>query len=106
MALLVCKSCKKAFFSGQEKEEICADCAVRLRELYSSVRGFLRNNSGEPYTARDISRIMGIALEDVNNLVSMGLLEYRKDPKAADCGKDSVLTHSRKKRQKAAGGKT
>ena len=102
MALLVCKSCKKAFFSNPEKEEICPDCAVRLRELYSSVRGFLRNNSGEAYTAQDISRIMGITLEDVTGLVSMGLLEYKKSRKAAGDDKNSVLTHYRRKRQKAS----
>ena len=106
MALLVCKSCKKAFFSSPKEEEVCADCADRLRELYSSVHSFLRNNSGRAYTSRDISRIMGITQADVNNLISMGLLEYQKAPEAAGYGKDSVLTHSRsRKNQKTSGGK-
>ena len=87
MALIVCKLCKKAFLSGPQEEEICPACDVRLRELYPSVRSFLRNNDRKVYTIQDVSRIMSIAFEDVAALISMGLVESRVKSKAADNGK-------------------
>ena len=102
MALLVCKTCKKAFISSPQGEEVCPDCDDRLRELYPLIRNFLRNNDGV-YTAQDVSRIMGIAMEDVRALVSMGFLEPKTYRKAADNSKVNTHTHVRRKKAKSAG---
>ena len=96
MALLVCKSCKKAFISSLQEENFCPDCVIRLRELYPSVRNFLKNHCEEAYTTQDVSRIMGIELRDVDSLVSMGLLERRKSHKARNSDKDSLYARSHK----------
>ena len=84
MALIKCKLCKKAFISGLQEEEVCLDCGARLRDLFPSVRNFLRNNDGRVYTALEVSRMTGIALEDVVVMVSMGLLGLSINCKAAD----------------------
>jgi len=83
LALLVCKSCTKAFLSGPQEEFFCLDCAARLRELYPLVRNFLRNHYEETYTAQSLSKTMGIALKDVNSLILMGLLGHQADDRAA-----------------------
>ena len=101
MALLVCKACKNAFISSLHEEEFCPDCDARIRELYPSVRGFLRSNDREAYTAQDVSRIMDIALEDVVAMVSMGLVESSTNREAVDGFKGYVHTHIRKKKRKA-----
>ena len=107
MALSVCIACKRAFIGGVKEEKICPGCDVRLRELYPSVRSFLRNNDRKIYTVQDVSRIMGIALGDVAAMVSMGLVEtHIIKRKAADEGKAHMLTHSRKKKTKTPGGRT
>ena len=100
MALLVCKACKKAFISDPQEKGICPDCDARLRELYPSVRNFLRNNDGV-YTVQDVSRIMGIALEDVIVLASMNLVESKMNRKAADDGKSGKRHYVRKKTKSA-----
>ena len=103
MALHMCKACKKAFISSQYEEEVCPDCDARIRELYTSVRNFLRNNDAEVYTAQDVSRIMGIALGDVVAMISMGLVEFRINREAVDGSKGYVHTHIRKKKRRARG---
>ena len=95
MALLVCKSCKKAFIGGPQDENFCPDCDIRLRKLYPSVRSFLRNHYYEVYTAHSLSKVMDIAPDDVDSMVLMGLLEYRG--KEADSGKNTLYAHSNKK---------
>lgn len=84
MALIVCRTCGKAFISGPKEEKICPGCAVRLRELYPLIRSFLRNNDGKAHTAQDISRDMNIALKDVVALVSMDLLRLNVGYGAVD----------------------
>jgi len=103
LALLVCKSCKKAFISGPQEEDFCSDCVIRLRELYPSVRNFLRNHYEETHTAHSLSKVMGIASEDVDSMVSMGLLEYWEDRKTVN-GKDTLYTQSHKKSKTNPGG--
>jgi len=83
LALVVCKSCKKAFLSGPQEEPFCLDCVAKLRELYPQVRSFLRNNHEEAYTAQSLSSTMGIALKDVNSLILMGLLGHKESGMAA-----------------------
>jgi hypothetical protein len=104
LALLVCKSCKKAFISGLQEDDFCPDCLVRLRELYPSVRSFLRNHGEEAYTAQSLGKIMGIAIEDVESLVTMGFLEYRENRKAASSDKGSLYARSLQKSKKYPGG--
>ena len=104
MALVVCKSCKKAFLSGLHEEDFCQDCVTRLRELYPSVRNFLRNHYEEVYTAQGLSKVMGIALEDVNSLISMGFLEYQRNSKAASGGKNVLYASSHNKNKTNPGG--
>ena len=84
MALLKCKLCRKAFISGLQEEVVCPDCDARLRELFPSVRNFLRNNHGRVYTAQEISDMTGIALEDVVVMVSMGLIGLSINSKATN----------------------
>ena len=92
MALVVCKLCKKAFISGLQEEEFCPDCVVRLRELYPSVRNFLRNHDGELHTAQEVGKLMNIALEDVSALVSMGFLEFRVNREGEEAVKTANVT--------------
>ena len=87
MALLMCKLCKKAFISDLQEDEICLDCDVRLRRIYPIVRSFLRDNEREAYTAKDVSKIMDIAQQDVEALISMGLLSYKTKHKHTNTGK-------------------
>ena len=75
MALIVCRSCRNAFISSPREEEICLECTTRLRELYPVVRSFLRDNEKRVYTAQDVSRIMGIDLDDVYTMASIGLVK-------------------------------
>ena len=84
MALLRCRLCKKAFISGLQEEVVCPDCGVRLRELFPSVRNFLRDNDGRVCTAQEVSNMTGIALEDVVVMVSMGLVGLSINRKAAN----------------------
>ena len=106
MALVVCKACKKAFISGLQEKEVCSDCFIRLREIYPSVRGFIRDHDGREYTAQDVSKIMDIALEDVIGLVSMGLLEFKINPQSGELQsiRNALATPSQK--TKALGGGT
>ena len=83
MALIKCKLCKKAFINGLQEESVCPDCDARLRELFPSVRNFLRNNDGKANTALEVSKYTGIALEDVVVMVSMGLVGLSINRKAA-----------------------
>jgi len=96
LALIVCKSCKKAFISGPKEEEVCTDCVARLNELYPLVRNFLRNHY-EVFTVKSLSKTMGLAPEEVESLVSMGLLEYRDNRKEESGDKPVFYARSRHK---------
>ncbi|MDR1649110.1 MAG: hypothetical protein LBR71_02520 [Synergistaceae bacterium] len=49
-----------------------------MKNVYSTVRNFLRDHDRELYTVYDVSRILGIELKSVEGLVSMGLIETSK----------------------------
>ena len=104
MALVVCKLCKKAFLSGLQKEDFCLDCVARLRELYPSVRNFLRNHHEEIYTAHSLGKIMDIAPEDVDSMVSIGLLEYREESRKTASGGKAGLYARPDKNKTSPGG--
>jgi hypothetical protein len=74
MALVVCKYCKRAFINSLQGEEFCPSCTAKLKELYPSVRNFLRDNERRVYTPRELSEVLGVPLKDVEALVSMGLV--------------------------------
>jgi hypothetical protein len=46
-----------------------------MKNVYSTVRNFLRDHEKELYTVYDVSRILGIELKSVEGLVTMGLIE-------------------------------
>ena len=75
MALIVCRSCKRAFISSPQEEDVCPDCTARLRELYPIVRNFLRDHEKEAYTAHDVSRLLDIDIQSVEGLVALGLID-------------------------------
>jgi hypothetical protein len=103
VALVVCKSCKRAFISGLENEEVCPECKDRVSKLYPAVRNLLRNNDRKLYTAREVSKILGVDLKDVEILVSLGLIESAV--KTAGGGKSaSMHAYDRKKKDKRARG--
>ena len=88
MGLVVCKTCKRAFISAQD-EELCHECTARLNELYPVVRNFLRNHEKNLYTARDVSKILGVDLRDVEGLVTLGLIDSGSSRKQAASRKTS-----------------
>jgi hypothetical protein len=47
---------------------------ARLKAIYPTVRNFLRNHDKNFYTARDVSKILGVELRDVEGLVTLGLI--------------------------------
>ena len=79
MALLVCKSCKRAFISGKEEETLCLQCWAKLKALYPRVRELLRNNERRVYTVFEVSKILNVDLKDVKELVSQGMIESSTD---------------------------
>jgi hypothetical protein len=64
--------------NSPHSENICPECRDKMKNIYSTVRNFLRDHEKEAYTVYDVSRILGIELKSVEGLVSMGLIETSK----------------------------
>jgi hypothetical protein len=76
VALIVCKVCKKAFISGSPDEQTCPACAAKVKEVYSLVHNFLRDNEKKVYTVHEVSRILGIEADSVKSLVALGMIKF------------------------------
>ena len=75
MALLMCKSCKRAFISGLPNEAVCPECMIKLKELYMKVHNFLRDHEKQAYTIYEVGNILNINKKDLEGLVASGLID-------------------------------
>ena len=74
MALVVCKICRRAFINSPHGEEACPECTIKMHEIYPVVRNFLRDNAKTVYTLYDVNRILGIDLNSLKGLITLGLI--------------------------------
>ena len=76
MALVTCKLCRKIYtVSGVGGVRVCPDCKLRLDNLYTDVRNYLRDNPKEEFNVEKLSEALGADIRDIQALVDMGYLE-------------------------------
>jgi hypothetical protein len=64
--------------NSPHSENVCPECREKMKNIYSTVRNFLRDHEKEAYTVYDVSRILGIEIKSIEGLVTMGLIETSK----------------------------
>jgi hypothetical protein len=76
VALVVCKVCKKAFISASPNEGACPACSAKMKEVYSLVHNFLRDNERKAFSVREVSRILGIDADSIKSLAALGMIQF------------------------------
>ena len=71
--LVNCKKCGTLFFKTSNRE-ICDECFKKELELIDSIIAFVNSGGKEKITLNQISASMGIALDELEDLVTRGRL--------------------------------
>ncbi|MCR5346711.1 MAG: hypothetical protein K6E38_02960 [Fretibacterium sp.] len=72
MSLVTCKLCRK-LYNGDGK--ICPECRQHLKELYPSVRDYLRDNPNLEFNVETVAEALDVDIRYVQELVSQGYLD-------------------------------